>query len=123
MQRDKMKALAERVEIADEASIHFVSEVAEALVAAYPGVALQPVPDAAMLRSTDAALHIVHGALPAWQISLRGVALEPHGHWHCSLRETSAADDDAAIGFGEAPVPARALMAALLRLAAVGPAD
>jgi hypothetical protein len=76
-----------------------------------------------MLCSTDAALHIVYGALPAWQIFLRGMALEPHGHWHCSLRETSATDDDAVIGFGEAPAPARALVAALLRLAAIGPAD
>ncbi len=119
MESERLKALAERVENADEASTALVSEVAEALAAAYPGAASRAVPDAALLTSTDAALRAADGAVPAWEISLRGVALEPHGHWHCSLRETSATDDDAVIGFGEAPSAARALIAALLRIASM----
>jgi hypothetical protein len=123
MQRDELKALAERVESADEASTALVSEVAGALAASYPGIASRAVPDAALLCSTDAALHVADGAIPGWEISLRGMALEPHGHWHCSLRETSATDDDAEIGFGEAPSLPRALIAALLRIAAMRTGD
>jgi hypothetical protein len=121
MGKDSLKALAERVEKADEVSTALVSEVAGALAAAYPGAASRIVPDAALLGSTDAALRVVDGAVPAWEISLRGIALEPHGHWHCSLREASATDDDEVIGFGEAPSLPRALIAALLRIASMRP--
>jgi hypothetical protein len=123
MRADGLKALAGRVESAEEASTALVSEVAEALAAAYPRAASRAVPDAALLSSTNAALRLVDGAVPAWEISLRGVALEPHGHWHCTLRETSATDDDAVIGFGEAPSLPCAMIAALLRIAAMRTRD
>lgn len=119
MEGNVLRALAEKVEAADEVSTALVSQAAEALVAAFPAAAGRAVPDAALLGSTDAALRVVDAALPAWEISLKGVALEPDGHWHCTLRETSATDDDAVIGFGVAPSLPRALIAALLRIAAM----
>ena len=119
MQVSGLKGLAERVESAEEASTALVSEVAEALAAAYPRAASRAVADGALLSSTDAALHVADRALPGWEILLRGAALEPHGHWHCTLRETSATDDDAVIGFGRSPSLPRALIAALLRIAAM----
>lgn len=119
MQEDGLKALAERVESADEAATALVTEVADALAAAFPRAASRVVPDAALLSSTDAALRVADRAIPGWEISLRGMALEPHGHWHCTLRETSASDDDAVIGFGKAPSLPHALIAALLRIAAM----
>jgi hypothetical protein len=119
MQGNGLRTLAERVEAAEEVSTALVSEVAGALAAAFPAAAGRAVPDAALLGSTDGALRVVDAAVPAWEISLRGVALEPDGHWHCTLRETSTTDDDAVIGFGEAPSLPRALIAALLRIAAM----
>lgn len=118
MQTEGSNKLAEKVERAEQDSRVLASEVAEALSGAFPDVRRGDVPDAALLDATEAALHVVHRAVPGWEISLRGVALEPDGHWHCTLRETGETDDDAVIGFAEAPSPPRAVIAALLRSAA-----
>ena len=91
MHGDRLNALAERVEQAEEASTALVEEVATVIGAAFPQAAPSIVPDAALLGSTDAAIRVLDGALPAWDIAIKGMALEPNGHWHCTLRRTTAA--------------------------------
>jgi hypothetical protein len=71
MQVSGLKGLAERVESAEEASTALVSEVAEALAAAYPRAASRAVADGALQSSTDAALHVADRALPGWEILRR----------------------------------------------------
>jgi hypothetical protein len=118
MHGERLNALAARVEQAEEASTALVEEVATVVGAAFPEAAARIVADAALLSSTDAAIRVVDGALPAWDIALKGMALEPDGHWHCTLRRKTASGDEAFLGIGEAPSLPRALIAALLRVGA-----
>ncbi len=118
MHGERLNALAERVERAEEASTALAEEVATVISAAFPEAASRIIPDAALLSSTDAAIRVLDGALPAWDIAIKGMALEPNGHWHCTLRRTSASSDDAFMGIGEAPSLPRALIAAVLRVGA-----
>lgn len=62
-------------------------------------------------------LHLVDLALPGWSIQLTGKAMEPNGHWRCSLRETRGSDEIYVVGIGTGPVAALALLEALLNVA------
>ena len=62
-------------------------------------------------------LHLVGMALPGWSIQLTGKAMEPDGHWRCSLRETRGSDEIEIVGLGEGRTVALALLAALLDVA------
>ena len=70
--------------------------------------------------ASDAALHLVDLSCPGWTIQLHGKALEPDGHWRCTLRETSSRDNDAFIGVGTGPTVGHAVLIALLRLVKSG---
>lgn len=62
-------------------------------------------------------LHLVDTALPNWTIQLTGKAMEPDGHWRCSLRESRGSDEDQVVGLGTGAVVGLAVAAALLRVA------
>jgi hypothetical protein len=114
----ELTALAERIESGPEVDAGLTADAIESLKAAFPEATQALRRDCPLLTSTDEALHVVHAIVPAWDISIKGVAVEPHGHWRCSLRESSALDEDTVIGIGRAPSLPRALIAALLRIAA-----
>lgn len=62
-------------------------------------------------------LHAIDLCLPGWTIQLTGKAVEPDGHWRCSLRETRGSDEVEVIGLGSGRVVEVALMEALLDVA------
>lgn len=62
-------------------------------------------------------LRLTNMALPGWSIQLTGKAVEPDGHWRCSLRETRGSDEIEIVGVGTGPVVALALLEALLDVA------
>jgi hypothetical protein len=70
------------------------------------------------LASTDHVLHLVDRASPGWSIQLRGVALEPDGHWHCSIRPSEVRDEAEMMGIAKGPDLSNTVLAALLRLLA-----
>ncbi|NNF70717.1 MAG: hypothetical protein HKN02_00825 [Rhodobacteraceae bacterium] len=67
------------------------------------------------LMSTDAILHLTDLIVPGWAIQLKGRAIEPNGHWMCSLRRSETKDNDEFIGQGRAPILSNAILAATLR--------
>lgn len=119
MKGGDLNELADRIETVVREDAAADDEVANALSVAFRNAAAARTTRSGLLRSTDAALHAVDATVPGWEISIRGIAREPDGHWTCTLRETSATDEDAVIGIGRSPALPCALIAALLRVGAV----
>ena len=115
----EIRELADRVESAAGEDAALDEQVAAALAAAFGKAAAGLAACSGLLGSTDAALHAIDQASPGWEVSIRGVASEPDGHWTCSLRETSVTDDDSVIGIGHSRRLPSALIAALLRIGAM----
>lgn len=69
--------------------------------------------------TADGAMLIADEAYPNWAVHIHGRANDGDGHWHCTLRESDARDNDAAIGSGRSPVLAQAILAATLRLSMI----
>ena len=69
------------------------------------------------VSGAEQAIHIADLAFPNWSVNIHGRANEKDGHWRCSLRESDARDNDAAIGIGRSPVLSQAILAATMRLA------
>lgn len=110
--------LAEKVEQRLTLTGPLAREVADAVNRFLPegreGVAVR-VDD---LASTDYVLHLIDRVTPGWTIRLRGKAMEPDGHWQCSLRPTDTSDDAEFIGHAHGPDLSNALVGALLRVLA-----
>lgn len=70
------------------------------------------------LASTEMVLHLTDLVVPGWTIQLRGKAIEPDGHWSCTLRSSGSRDNDEYIGRGQAPNLTSAILAATLRVIA-----
>lgn len=71
------------------------------------------------IAATDGAMEVADQAYPNWAVHIRGRANDRDGHWRCTLRENDNRDNDAAIGSGRSPVLSQAILAAVLRLAAL----
>lgn len=71
------------------------------------------------LATTDGALLVADDAYPNWAVRIQGRANDLDGHWRCTLRRDDSRDNDEAIGFGQSPVLAQAILASVLRLAMV----
>jgi len=95
----------------DGALLTEAADAARLALPSLPTVSL-PAPD-----QVDAVLHLIDLALPGWSIQLTGKAIEPDGHWRCSLRETRGSDEIEIVGLGTGPVVALALLGALLDVA------
>lgn len=65
----------------------------------------------------EGVLHMIDLALPGWSIQLTGKAMEPNGHWRCSVRETRGSDEIEMVGIGAGAQVATALLEALLDVA------
>jgi hypothetical protein len=117
MDHDQMQKLAERIERASTIDPELASQIFEGLKSAFPDESRAMEPEASLIESTDSVLELIDTMLPGWEISLRGFAREPDGHWRCTLRESTASDDDEVIGIGRAPALPLAMLLALLRIA------
>lgn len=111
MTRTDILNVLQRVKNAPALDGALLTEAAEAVRRVYPSVPTfsTPVPE-----PVEEVLHLIDLALPGWSIQLTGKAMEPDGHWRCSLRETRGSDEIEIVGLGTAPVVALALLEALL---------
>lgn len=102
--------LAEEIEAAFELDAG-LTERARATLASY----LKRPIDEVDLESTDDVITLVYEIKPGWNMSMKGKAWSPNGHWHCTLRQTELRDNDAYIGVGNGPTLSHALLASLLK--------
>jgi hypothetical protein len=115
MTKSEIEALKKRVEAASALDGDLLARTADAVRRAFPKA---PAALEATLTSVEQVLHLVDTVLPTWTIQLTGKAMEPDGHWRCSLRETRGSDEDETIGLGTGAAVGVALVAALLHVAA-----
>jgi len=71
--------------------------------------------DRADLDSTDKILSVIHTVRPGWNITMKGNATMPNGHWRCTLRQSSSRDNDEYLGIGRGPTLPHSLLASLLK--------
>lgn len=71
------------------------------------------------LDSTDKVLSVIYAVRPGWSVAIKGNATFPNGHWRCSLRKSSATDDDEYLGIGRGPTLPHSLLASLLKALSV----
>lgn len=114
MIKSEIERLIEKAETAKSLDATLVTRAAEVLHLVFPNT---PLPLAKTSDVVDQILHLIDTLLPTWTIQLTGKAIEPDGHWRCSLRETRGSDEDEIIGLGSGAVLGLALVAALLRVA------
>ena len=110
-----LAALAEEV----EAAFVLEPDLAARVLAAINGVAGDLTIQREDLDSTDKVLSVIYAVKPGWSVTIRGSAAMPNGHWSCTLRKTSASDDDEYIGIGRGPTLPHSLLAALLKALSV----
>ena len=117
MAREELQKLAGTVEAADHLNVPLSARAVAGLRSAFPAEAAAGlIPDGPL--STDALLALVMAALPGWHYSAHGRARKA-GAWSCSLRRSDVLDDDEILGTGEADSLMQALLAAMLRVAAL----
>ena len=103
-----------RIKGASALDVALLVDAAAAVRRVFPSV---PVLSEATLEPVEEVLHLIDLCLPGWSIQLTGKAMEPNGHWRCSLRETRGSDEIEIVGLGVGPVVALALLEALLSVA------
>ncbi|WP_370254408.1 hypothetical protein [Nioella sp.] len=103
-------SLADRLSAAATLEADLLAEICAAAGRVFPDAPAHP---EVLAEPTEAVMHLLARCLPGWQIHLTGEASEPNGHWRCSLRKSSASDDDLVVGTATGPtiplVMARAL--------------
>jgi hypothetical protein len=118
MEADMTKAdilnVTQRLKRASTLDKELLVEAAAVLRRTFPAV---PVLTELVLEPVEEVLHLIDMALPGWSIQLTGKAMQPDGHWRCSVRETRGSDEIEIVGLGTGPVVALAMLEALLDVA------
>jgi hypothetical protein len=118
MEADMTKAdilnVTQRLKRASTLDKELLVEAAAVLRRTFPAV---PVLTELVLEPVEEVLHLIDMALPGWSIQLTGKAMQPDGHWRCSIRETRGSDEIEIVGLGTGPVVALAMLEALLDVA------
>jgi ribonucleotide monophosphatase NagD (HAD superfamily) len=118
MLQNDLEELANRVEAATDTDSDLAANAASALRASFSSTSsASQIPDD-IATSSDAIVALVNAALPGWHFSIHGRARTDKDAWRCTLRRSDVRDDDEMIGVGEAHSLNRAILAALLRVAA-----
>ena len=104
----------QRVKGASALDAALLAEAAAVVRKVFPSV---PALSQPVIEPVEEVLHLVDMALPGWSIQMTGKAMEPNGHWRCSVRETRGSDEIEIVGLGTGPVVALALLEALLGVA------
>ncbi|CUH98280.1 hypothetical protein [Leisingera aquaemixtae] len=119
MQDPELEILIGRLESQPDLTLADFDGVLHALAFLLPDAVPDDEHAAQRISTADGAMHVADDAFPDWDVHIRGRAYGKHGRWHCTLRENDARDNDAAIGVGQSPVLAQAILAAVLRLAMI----
>jgi hypothetical protein len=106
--------VTQRLKRASTLDKELLVEAAAVLRRTFPAV---PVLTELVLEPVEEVLHLIDMALPGWSIQLTGKAMQPDGHWRCSVRETRGSDEIEIVGLGTGPVVALAMLEALLDVA------
>jgi hypothetical protein len=106
--------VTQRLKRASTLDKELLVEAAAVLRRTFPVV---PVLTELVLEPVEEVLHLIDMALPGWSIQLTGKAMQPDGHWRCSVRETRGSDEIEIVGLGTGPVVALAMLEALLDVA------
>jgi hypothetical protein len=106
--------VTQRLKRASTLDKELLVEAAAVLRRTFPAV---PVLTELVLEPVEEVLHLIDMALPGWSIQLTGKAMQPDGHWRCSIRETRGSDEIEIVGLGTGPVVALAMLEALLDVA------
>ena len=114
MSRPEIERLKTQVEAASLLDHELLTKAYDALRPIFPEM---PASFEASSGQVEEILHIVQIVAPNWTIQLTGKAMEPNGHWRCSLRRSRSNDEDEVIGLGFGAVVGLALVAALLHVA------
>lgn len=114
MSRSDIERLKTQVEGSSSLDRELLAQADEVLRRTFSGV---PASSDAISGQVEHILHVVDSVLPTWTIQLTGKAMEPNGHWRCSLRRSRGNDEDELIGLGSGAVVGLALVAALLHVA------
>ena len=67
------------------------------------------------LDSTDQVLSLIYAVRPGWNVSIKGNATKPNGHWRCTLRKSASRDNDEYLGVGRGPTLPHSLLASLIK--------
>lgn len=114
MSKAEIAGLMKRLEGATSLDSSLLAETATLVRSVFPKA---PQPSQDLAEPVEQVLHMVDLCLPGWTIQLTGKALEPDGHWRCSLRESRGSDEDHVIGLGSGRLVAVALLQSLLHVA------
>jgi hypothetical protein len=106
--------VTQRLKRASTLDKELLVEAAAVLRRTFPAV---PVLTELVLEPVEEVLHLIDMALPGWSIQLTGKAMQPDGHWRCSIRETRGSDEIEIVGLGTGPVVALAMLEALMDVA------
>ncbi|WP_170608738.1 hypothetical protein [Ruegeria arenilitoris] len=117
MKDPELSTLIEELETRSDLSVADFDGVAHGLTFLFSGQESLAGLSAQDVAGAEQAIHIADVAFPNWSVNIHGRANERDGHWRCSLRESDARDNDAAIGIGSSPVLSQAILAATMRLA------
>ena len=117
MTKEELHCLAAQLEGGEALDPAETTGLATAVSAAFPERPLWDGARAAALATTDGVLGLLAEALPSWSVHISGQSAAVSGRWTCTVRETGVRDDDELIGVGKADTPARAVAAALLKVA------
>ena len=110
----ELAALAEEI----EAALVLKDNLADRAIAAISAVSSGRSIQKSDLDSTDKVLELIYSIKPAWNVSIRGTASMPNGHWRCSLRKSAGRDNDEYVGVGRGPTLPHSLLASLLKVMA-----
>jgi hypothetical protein len=110
-----LEKVIEKVEQAEKLDEGLFVQAISAMKAAFPAEDFSGAELLFKTQPTEAVLYLVNEHLPNWTISLKGKAREVDGQWTCTLREVTARDDDAVIGFGTGLSLSLAILSAVLK--------
>jgi hypothetical protein len=112
----EMEDLIRQLEMAEGADAAKLQDALDVLSKYYAQTGTVSVFTLDDINSTDATLHLISTIFPGWSVQIAGNALEPNGHYHCTLRRSAARDDDEFVGIGRSAVLSRALLISLLHV-------
>lgn len=111
MTKTDILSVQQRIKTAAALDVGLLSDTVAVVRRVFPAV---PAVLPKGMEPVEQVLQLIDAALPSWSINLTGKAMQPDGHWRCSLRETRGSDEIEMVGLGSGPVVALALLEALL---------